>query len=1043
MKILKVEFENINSLAGHWCIDFQDESYNAAHNIFVICGPTGAGKTTILDAITLAIFGKTPRQTKINKSENEIMTRETTSCFARVTYECETGTYVSEWYQRYGRPTKGKPSQKQDPGYKISRIADDGSLEIISEGKQSKDALGEANSKIIKLDYTQFCRSIMLAQGEFNKFLTSTENERAAILEKLDGSEKYRTVAARVYERYRKERDIYDNLNAQMGQKQVLMKSQEELLALTEERNNSNSELKTLDEISKKNDSLLNWYNQLEKHQTNLNNAENEFQKADNNFKEFESEKFVLKRAIEAQNCEASYENNKKLHLAQHADETKLSENKNHEIILTDKKQECENNLNKLKANLNDLKSSFEKDSELYKLIRQDDINIQNIEKEKLEKENQKNDASKELTKLNNNIKKLNKDLEAQKKDLAEKKQYIEAHENDGNISASLPDIKVLAEQHKTAEKEISTDKANIKKLEKELKTQNKKLNELLVSEDSLMQERGNLIENNITVIVDVLQEKLSDGTPCPVCGSKNHPYCEDSNVSEKAINSENDEKVTDIAKQLKEINKQIDNIRKDKNTHTVRITGITNEIETLNGKISTAQNTLDNGFKQLEDLILPWHSEQFALSDLDDICEALAVRSVEFVEIQKAIGKLEASITAKEEALATNSTTLNEKEEKFKEHTDNLTITIKALEDLKNKRSELFGDKSVDAEEKAAKARIDKAEQKANDYSEQEKEIEKELSQTKGTINSLLESISGREKEIKESEKLFADKLKENNFDSEEAMLNARINAQKIKALQKKEEDINNRLLQTRQSLDDARAYLEKHKQEQPSIKPKNEIIEEQLTIKTKTENLRSRISQIDSTLAVNEQNRSEYQELSKRFEAQKIIYARWQQMQEWTGVKDGSDLSVFVQNITFKNLLKLANKHLSKMKDRYRLNARNNKLGLEIIDSYFADPRPDSNISGGEKFLVSLALALGIAEFASKNVHIDSLFLDEGFGSLDNEVLDDVLTCLKREQKNGKLLGIITHVDAVVQSIDQRIEVTPTINGHSRITGPGVSNG
>ena len=386
MKILKVEFENINSLAGRWCIDFQDESYKAAHNIFVICGPTGAGKTTILDAITLAIFGRTPRQTKINKSENEIMTRETTNCLARVTYECETGTYITEWYQRYGRPTKGKHSQRQDPGYKISRIADDGSLEIISEGKQSKDALGEANSKIIKLDYTQFCRSIMLAQGEFNKFLTSTENERAAILEKLDGTEKYRTVAARVYERYRKERDIYDNLSAQMGQKQLLIKSREELLALTEERNNSNSELKTLDESSKKNDSLLNWYDQLEKHQMNLNNAENEFQKADNNFKEFEPEKLTLKRAIEALNCEAVYENNKKLHLAQHSDETKLSENINIEIILTNKKQECENKLNDIKAKLNDLKNSFEKDSELYKLIRQDDINIQNIEKEKSEK---------------------------------------------------------------------------------------------------------------------------------------------------------------------------------------------------------------------------------------------------------------------------------------------------------------------------------------------------------------------------------------------------------------------------------------------------------------------------------------------------------------------------------------------------------------------------------------------------------------------------------------------------------------------------------
>ena len=165
---------------------------------------------------------------------------------------------------------------------------------------------------------------------------------------------------------------------------------------------------------------------------------------------------------------------------------------------------------------------------------------------------------------------------------------------------------------------------------------------------------------------------------------------------------------------------------------------------------------------------------------------------------------------------------------------------------------------------------------------------------------------------------------------------------------------------------------YLDKHKQEQASVEPKDEILEKQLTIKAKIEEIRARLTEIDKTLAINEQNKKDYDELQKSFKAQEAIFARWQQMQEWTGKSDGSDLSVFVQSITFKYLLRLANKHLSQMKDRYKLHAKEG-LGFEIIDSYYAEPRPDSNISGGEKFLVSLALALGIAEFASKNVHID----------------------------------------------------------------------
>ena len=130
--------------------------------------------------------------------------------------------------------------------------------------------------------------------------------------------------------------------------------------------------------------------------------------------------------------------------------------------------------------------------------------------------------------------------------------------------------------------------------------------------------EYAKLIENNLTVIVDVLQGSLSEGAPCPVCGSKTHPYCEDS----KATNSfEKDEKVTDIAKRLKEIIKQLENTTKEKNNHSVLINSLTHEINDLNKKLSEARSTLETGFKQLEDLILPWHAEKFELSEIDNIC--------------------------------------------------------------------------------------------------------------------------------------------------------------------------------------------------------------------------------------------------------------------------------------------------------------------------------------------------------------------------------------------------------------------------------------
>ena len=125
--------------------------------------------------------------------------------------------------------------------------------------------------------------------------------------------------------------------------------------------------------------------------------------------------------------------------------------------------------------------------------------------------------------------------------------------------------------------------------------------------------------------------------------------------------------------------------------------------------------------------------------------------------------------------------------------------------------------------------------------------------------------------------------------------------------------------------------------------------------------------------------------------------------------------------------------------MKDRYQL-VMSGDLGFRVKDDFFGEPRRTSNLSGGEKFLVSLAFALGIAEYASRNVRVDSLFMDEGFGTLDADTLECVLDCLRAQERSGKMLGIITHVESVVESITQRIELTPVSQGHSVIKGPGV---
>ncbi len=133
-------------------------------------------------------------------------------------------------------------------------------------------------------------------------------------------------------------------------------------------------------------------------------------------------------------------------------------------------------------------------------------------------------------------------------------------------------------------------------------------------------------------------------------------------------------------------------------------------------------------------------------------------------------------------------------------------------------------------------------------------------------------------------------------------------------------------------------------------------------------------------------------------------------------------------------------ANLQLARMTDRYLLiRDENQPLELNVIDNYQAgEIRSTKNLSGGESFIVSLALALGLSKMAGRKVRVDSLFLDEGFGTLDDEALETALETLSSLQQDGKLIGIISHVSALKERISTRITISPVSGGKSIVTGP-----
>ncbi|HEM55657.1 MAG TPA: hypothetical protein ENO30_02710, partial [Thermodesulfobium narugense] len=239
MKILKIRLKNINSLYNEWTIDFTHPEFTS-NSIFLITGQTGAGKSTILDAISLALYGRTPRLGKISKNNNELMSRNTDECFSEVTFETQKGLYKALWWQKR---TKELQHPKRE-------------LQEVKENKIIETGTNKVEEKIIELTgmtYDQFTRSILLAQGDFASFLKANYDERSAILEQITGTQIYSEISIMVYEKRKTEREQLSLIKKELETLRILSPEEEGELRLqqdsyTLQEKTCNEELEKLSE---------------------------------------------------------------------------------------------------------------------------------------------------------------------------------------------------------------------------------------------------------------------------------------------------------------------------------------------------------------------------------------------------------------------------------------------------------------------------------------------------------------------------------------------------------------------------------------------------------------------------------------------------------------------------------------------------------------------------------------------------------------------------------------------------------------------------
>lgn len=1175
MKIKKIEFCNINSLAGEWTIDFESPDF-ANSGMFCISGPTGSGKTSILDAICLGLYGATPRLKAIVGDSNEVMTYGSKNCYAKVTFECRGNLYSACWDQH--RAARTNKLQK----YSWVLLNETTGSTEASFSKQSE--IEATMTRIIGLDFDQFTKSMMLAQGEFNKFLKCKENERAAILEKLTGDSIYRKIAVAVHDLYASANKAVEDVENKIGA--VTLLTEEELANLNVKIDDATLQKKSLSENVERLLFICAWFENLHGIESHLKTAQDELGNAEREKAEFEPNREKLERALRAQEVESSYvEFNSVRERLAHM-KTQLGECQK---ILPDALSELE----KASKNCREKQDVFEKskteysaNESLWQQVSSLDGDIRNVG---TQLKNAESDASKIVTEIGTTQKKIEETgnrISENEKALESVNKYLSENEKDEAIDGMLSLLKsqasewkaenanvvqssvTLEEQKKKlqefnaaseqqmqnlrglqdylAEHQADADLVNLlpemngyakdanqyhreaERLQGEIASKRKQLDDMIaergrVSESLkiLQNEKEAIIQEDIPVVVAELRHNLKPGKPCPVCGSLEHLSCEESAKIENGADRLNDfaAKLRKINGEMEKVQRQLDSfVTQERNYREVLCENelklkdeAKNEavsLELLNAKLEpwkftatldsvrpilqdlqtlkttylqkkesadVLQNKVNNAAidrakldgelnitaesikktqeklqvlsQKIEESLEPWFSN-IRMEEVDALLAELEKKNLYWKKAQERINEVEKYLDTDRSNQGQLKEGLEQAQSRLDDANSKVEESRKNLSALDAKRKELFGDKSVDEERKNARERRDNAERFANEarlVEQQKRETKVALDKSIADLNT---HIAETEPKLAGLQTLFLENLTSKNFADEQEFLAAKLPEAERKSLQQSQKRIEEKLTAAQTSVKNFNDQLAEHQQKRNFEESEDVAKQNRDTVKTQLNECTVNLATWTEQRKNDAQLRQKFNDMQAELSALKSKRADWEQMQRWfngnrleTG--NGDVFVKFIQTITLRNLLKIANGYLRDMFPRYEMVTEPNTLNIQLVDHDNSDAvRPIDNISGGEGFLVSLSLALGISTLASRNVRIDSMFLDEGFGTLDSKMLQETVIVLqKMQQEKGKLLGVITHVDLVKSELPTHIEVTPC-GGRSVLSGAGVKN-
>ncbi|MBQ9574780.1 MAG: hypothetical protein IJR27_05850, partial [Synergistaceae bacterium] len=338
---------------------------------------------------------------------------------------------------------------------------------------------------------------------------------------------------------------------------------------------------------------------------------------------------------------------------------------------------------------------------------------------------------------------------------------------------------------------------------------------------------------------------------------------------------------------------------------------------------------------------------------------------------------------------------------------------------------------------------RVSTLEKNINDLEAGMSEIKARLSELKANFEDRRSEFESLKTELEALESSFTDRLREMNFADEESFRSAKKNPDEIESIRRRKDEIDSRAAELQGILSDTQRRLD----EKQAMHLTDESYDDIDTVYREEETQLRRLLQnrgvLSQKLANLRENAAEVERLQAEYDAQEKIADDWKTLNTLIGSASGDKFRVFAQQVTLELVVDNANEYLRKMNGRYTLmlTPDSTTLELSVRDSEQAgEIRPTTNLSGGERFIISLALALGLSQISGSKAQVDSLFIDEGFGSLDDEALNAALDALGEIRREGRMIGIISHVAGISERIPAQIHVIRKSEGTSIIEGPGV---